>query len=99
MFLRSEQWENGENDGILLPLLEESSGPITLFQVDGPFHLDFSMAYMYSPVTSDLGVTGPLNPKESGIIQRELARQFFERHLQEPTSPWNRSMGGRSKNL
>ncbi|BES64604.1 carboxylic ester hydrolase [Gottschalkiaceae bacterium SANA] len=88
LFLRSEQWENGENDGVLLPLLEESSGPITLLQVDGTFHLDFSMAYMYSPVTSELGITGPLNPKESAIIQRELARQFFERQLQESTSPW-----------
>ena len=88
LFLRSEQWENGENDAVLLPLLEESVGAITLLQIDGTYHLDFSMAYMYSPLTSVLGITGPLNPKESGMIQRELVRIFFERQLQALTGPW-----------
>ena len=60
LYIRSEAWQTGENNGYLIPLINQSSQS-TLYQIQGTTHYDFSMVYMFSPLTPFLGFTGSLD--------------------------------------
>ncbi len=82
LFLRSSQWERGPNNRPLNALVEKSQDS-TLIQIDKATHVDFSMAYMYSPLTKLVGFTGRLEGRQASEIQRDLILSFFDENLKE----------------
>lgn len=80
LFLRSEQWSTGPNNGSLNKLIKNSQDT-NLIQMYDTNHVDFSMSYMYSPLTKYIGFTGKLGGRKSSEIQREFILNFFLNHL------------------
>lgn len=83
LFLRSEQWSRGPNN-IGLNTVMSHSQKATLIQMNQTNHIDFSMAYMYSPITKYIGFTGKLGGRKSSEIQREFILRFFDQNLKHP---------------
>ncbi len=82
-FLRSEQWETGPNNGYLKHLFDNTSVQPSIYQVQGGKHQDFSMLYMYLPITRILGETGKLDPLENAEIQQSFVLTFFDQNLKQ----------------
>jgi dienelactone hydrolase len=80
LFLRSETWEEGENNKNLFTLVENSNDA-KLYQIDGTTHADFSMAYMFSPLMRTIGYTGSLNTYYLVNMQKDIINNFFDLHL------------------
>ena len=72
LFIRSGDWEVGLNNANLYSLIENSSTPSMLFQIDGTTHFDFTMVYMYSPFTTYLGFTGDVEGQYLNSIQKSM---------------------------
>jgi hypothetical protein len=83
LFLRSEQWEGGINDGYLLPFVRSLETPVELYQIEGITHAQFSTLYMYAPVVRWLGMLGEADPWEFRDYQREHILRFFDRELKD----------------
>lgn len=86
LFLRSGQWEEGPNNKNLLNLIDSSSNSTYLYQINNTNHLDFSMVYMYSPLTKYMGLTGKLNGRISSTIQKDFIQNFFDKYLKHDTT-------------
>lgn len=82
-FLRSEQWETGPNNVFLKQLFDNTSVQPSIYQVQGGKHQDFSMLYMYLPITRILGETGTLDPLENAEIQQSFVLTFFDHTLKQ----------------
>jgi len=83
IFLRSETWETGFNNTNLLTLVDENLDNTRLYQIDGTTHYDFSMAYMYSPLTKTLGMTGELKGDYLVSIIKSMMVDFFDQTLKD----------------
>ncbi|NDI36059.1 dienelactone hydrolase family protein [Chengkuizengella sediminis] len=81
LFLRSHEWEEGLNNENLFFLLDENRRPTELFQINNTGHQDFSMIYMYSPLSKYFHITGELDGREGAKIQHEFILNFFDLHL------------------
>lgn len=81
LFLRSEQWEKGLNNKNLLLLLDSSKNSRELYQINGINHLDFSMVYMYSPLSKYFNITGKLDGRVAAEIQQEFILNFYDKYL------------------
>ncbi|WP_461206028.1 alpha/beta hydrolase family protein [Clostridium sp. DL1XJH146] len=86
LFMRSGSWEVGENNENLYSLLENSEGPTELYQINDTTHLDFTMVYMYSPLTKYIKYTGELDGRISSSIQKGFIENFFNKNLKEDSS-------------
>ncbi len=99
LFLRSEQWEGGTNDGYLVPFVEQAarlgadgasanvaSVPVELRQIAGITHAQFSTLYMYRPVMQWIGYLGSADPLEFADGQRRVIREFLQAWLQQNPS-------------
>jgi predicted dienelactone hydrolase len=86
LFLRSGQWEVGLNNKNLNSLIDKSSGPIALYQINDTTHLDFTMVYMYSPLTKYINITGKLDGRAASSIQRDFIQSFFDKNLKNNKS-------------
>lgn len=86
LFLRSQQWEKGPNNIALYQLIN-SSDEASLLQLNKTNHVDFSMSYMYSPLTKYIGFTGKLGGRLSSDIQKEIIVNFFEHNLRNDSKP------------
>lgn len=80
VLLRSEAWEVGYNNEHLYALIENSA-QARLYQIDGTTHSDFSMAYMFSPLTGMIGYTGQLEKDYLVQMQKDIMNMFFDEHL------------------
>ncbi|MFS1514176.1 dienelactone hydrolase family protein [Chengkuizengella sp. SCS-71B] len=80
-FLRSHEWEEGLNNENLFFLLDENRAPTQLFQINNTGHQDFSMIYMYSPLSKYFQITGELDGREGAKMQHEFILNFFDLHL------------------
>lgn len=80
LFIRSEQWSQGPNN-IGLDLLRKNSEDATLIQMNRTVHVDFSMAYMYSPLAKYVGFSGEMGGRKSIEIQKEIILDFFDYNL------------------
>ncbi|HBW12741.1 MAG TPA: hypothetical protein DEF30_02800 [Proteiniclasticum sp.] len=80
LFVRSSQWSEGPNNLHLRTLLSASS-EASLFEMRETNHVDFSMAYMYSPISPYIGFSGKLGPEKSSEIQKALLLSFFHKTL------------------
>ncbi|MCK8061664.1 MULTISPECIES: hypothetical protein [unclassified Fusibacter] len=86
VFLRSGDWEAGLNNDHLLKLISSSQGKVKLYQIMGTTHYDFSMSYMYSPLTRAMKLTGDLSKESIIDLQRSMALRFFDRELKGVTA-------------
>lgn len=86
LFIRSAAWEDGKNNGHLLPLINGAQGSKWFFQFKGSTHYDFSMAYMYSPLTRLMKITGDISRQDSYGLQREVVGTFFDLQLKSESS-------------
>jgi len=77
-FLRSEQWETGPNNDSLRILFSHTPYPPVIYQIEGGNHQDFSMLYMYRPITELFGFSGPLDTLENAVIQQDFVLRFFD---------------------
>ena len=80
LFLRSQQWSQGPNN-IALSNLFQNSDSASLVQMNKTNHVDFSMSYMYSPLSRYVGFTGDLKDRLSSETQREIILKFFDEKL------------------
>lgn len=80
LFIRSEQWQGGKNDEYIEPLLAVSP-TIVGYQLNGINHQDFSMTYMFQPISRLIGFSGSLDSKIASKIQRDMILEFFETEL------------------
>lgn len=55
LFLRSEAWEDGPNNDVLIPMLQNVTSETQLFRINGTTHYDFAMVYMYTSLAKTLG--------------------------------------------
>ena len=81
LFLRSEEWAGGINDGYLVPLVERlqtQGAPVELHQIDGITHEQFSTLYMYSPAVQWLGLLDERDPWDFAQMQRATVREFLQ---------------------
>ena len=81
LFLRSGSWRVGPNNDNLLKLVDENLANTRLYQLNGTTHFDFSMAYMYSPLTKNLGMTGDLEGDYLVTILKSMSTEFFDQTL------------------
>lgn len=81
LFIRSGTWETGLNNSNLYRLIDEGNGNALLYQVDGTTHYDYSMAYMYSPFTKNLEITGELKGTTLALILDKMIVSFFDEKL------------------
>lgn len=81
VFLRSATWSTGENNVNLNLLVDENISNTRLYQITGTTHYDFSMAYMYSPLTRNLGMTGKLDGDYLVSIFKSMMTDFFDQTL------------------
>lgn len=86
LFLRSGSWETGYNNINLYDLIESSTVPSLLYQIDGITHYDFAMVYMYSPLTRYIGFTGSVESKYLTSILKSMISDFFNETLKNDTN-------------
>jgi hypothetical protein len=86
LFLRSGSWEEGPNNVDLLALIETSSVPSTFYQIEGTTHFDFSMVYMYSPLTPYIGFTGEVEGRYLNQMLSKMIVTFFNQQLRGETT-------------
>lgn len=87
MFMRSEVWVNGENDGYLAILGEHSPRPHHFIGLKGTTHRDFTMHGLISPLTTLLGLSGTLDSQRALQITDDYLQAFFDKHLKGKDSP------------
>lgn len=81
LFIRSGQWETGYNNENLLSLINRSSVRSELYQINDTTHYDFSMVYMYSPLTKYIKLTGKYKGEYVSLILKEIISDFFNVNL------------------
>jgi pimeloyl-ACP methyl ester carboxylesterase len=86
LFLRSGDWETGENNDNLYALIDSSVGTAWLYQIDGTTHFDFSMVYMFSSLTKLVGFSGSVDSKDLNLMLEEVIYNFFDETLRGNTS-------------
>jgi len=86
LFLRSGAWETGNNNTNLFSLIENSTFPPELYQIEGITHYDFAMVYMYSPLTKYIGLSGKVEDKYLNLILKSMITDFFNETLRNDTN-------------
>jgi hypothetical protein len=81
LFLRSEQWEKSINNEHLYAVVDNSKNYKELYQINGVIHQDFTMVYMYSPLSKYLGITGKLDGWKGAELQQDFILSFFNKYL------------------
>jgi len=82
--MRLEGWSPAAIDETLATLRAVYAGARGggyLVEVPGMFHQDFSDAPLLSPLTSMLGITGPIDRRRARDIVAAYVLAFFDRHL------------------
>jgi hypothetical protein len=62
-------------------VFESLPGAGYFVRVPGMFHSNFTDIPNWSPLTSRLGITGPIDGKRAHDIVNAYSRAFFDRHL------------------
>lgn len=56
-------------------------------QVPGMFHANLTDVPLFSPLTSQLGITGPIDGQRAHAIVNAYSLEFFDRHLRGRSAP------------
>ncbi|MDY0234776.1 MAG: dienelactone hydrolase family protein [Gudongella sp.] len=92
LFLRSGEWSEGPNNSALYLLINNSENA-TLIQMNETTHVDFTRAYMYSPILKYVGFTGKSGGREALGIQKEFILNFFDKNLKNYDKDENYLLG------
>jgi len=82
--MRLEGWSRANTDetqSTMRKVFEELPADGYLVLIPGMFHEDFSDAPLMSPLTSWLGITGPIDPERGHRIVNAYSLAFFDRYL------------------
>ena len=88
--MRLEGWAQADIDrtlGTIRAVFDGLPGDGYLVRVPGMFHVDFSDAPLFSPLTSWLGLTGPIDGQRARSIVSAYELAFFDRHLRGKPGP------------
>ncbi len=85
VFLRSEAWEDADNNYNLYNVVDNNSLYSILYQIDGTRHTDFTMSYMFSTATGLIGLTGSVETDYLNHIIETFIVNFFVNTLKEET--------------
>lgn len=88
--MRRERWTATDIDRTLRTMrsvFERKASDGYFLQVPGMFHQDFSDAALFSPATSLIGVTGPINGARARAIVNAYSVAFFDRYLKGLAEP------------
>ena len=85
VFLRSEAWEDADNNYNLYNVIDNNSLYSILYQIDGTRHTDFTMSYMFSTATGLIGLTGSVETDYLNHIIETFIVNFFVNTLKEET--------------
>jgi len=88
--MRRERWTEPDIDRTLRTMrsvFERKASDGYFLQVPGMFHQDFSDAALFSPATSLIGVTGPINGARARAIVNAYSEAFFDRYLKGLAEP------------
>lgn len=81
LFLRSEAWEIGPNNDVLLPMIESSNQQTSLYRILGTTHYDFAMVYMYTSLAKPIGFSGSIETHTMIDIMFSSHLSYFNEHL------------------
>lgn len=81
LFLRSEAWEEGPNNDVLIPMLQNATKQTQLYRIIGTTHYDFAMVYMYTSLAKTLGFSGSIPTQTMIEIMFTSHESFFNEHL------------------
>jgi len=84
--MRREGWSQVDVDrtqNTMQAAFDRLTGDGYLVRVPGMFHADFSDASLLSPLTSWLGITGPIDAHRARSIVSAYSLAFFDRHLKD----------------
>ena len=78
LYMRSDDWQDTENDAVLRGISERSANVTYWVGVEGTNENDFLVTPILSPITSEVGLTGPdrcrANPPHRGPLPARLLR-------------------------
>jgi hypothetical protein len=86
LFMRSDEWQDTENDAVLRGIAERSENITYWVGVDGANHNDFTIAPLLSPVTEQIGLTGSIPAGRIIPIVDRYVLGFFDVYLLETGS-------------
>lgn len=86
LFLRSEMWETGDNNINLYSIANSSAFDSALYQIDGTTHFDFTMIYMFSPLTKYIGMSGKIENEYLNSILKSMITDYFNQTLKNDTN-------------
>lgn len=81
LFLRSEAWEDGPNNDVLIPMLQNATSETQLFRINGTTHYDFAMVYMYTSLAKTLGFSGSIPTQTMIEIMFTSHKSFFNEYF------------------
>lgn len=83
--MRLEGWSEPDivqHQTTMRSAFERSQGDGYFVSIAGMFHANLTDVPLYSPLTSRLGITGPIDSQRAHLIINAYSRVFFDRHLQ-----------------
>ncbi len=91
LFMRSEAWEqpgrNPRNDQLQAEVLTKLRGAGYRMTIAGTAHFDFSSLPLFSPLTTALGLKGPIDGARVNEIVNAYTLAFFDQQLKKLPEP------------
>lgn len=81
LFFRSDEWKFGPNNKNLMQIIEKNKAETSLYQMEDTDHSDFTLMYLFSPLTKKLNMLGDVNGDQLSIFQGKTAVTFFNQTL------------------
>ncbi len=81
IYISSEQWQNHANRKYLKIIADSDKSATKMYQLNGTKHKDFTMMYMFEPISRIIGMSGTIDSSRSIEIQKDFLLQFFDHWL------------------
>lgn len=81
LFLKAEDWSTPENSAAIQTADESRRAAGTVITLPGTGHYNFSDLPLLTPLTPQLGLTGPANGRETLAVINDYTLAFFNEHL------------------
>jgi dienelactone hydrolase len=84
LFLKAEDWSTPENSAAIQAADENRQAEGSIITLPGTRHYNFSDLPLLTPLTPQMGLTGPANGRETLETINEYTLSFFSQHLLLP---------------
>ncbi len=88
--MRHEGWAEPDvmqHQRTMRSAFNRSRSALYFVQVPGMFHANLTDVPLFSPLTSRLGITGPIDGRRAHAIVNAYSLAFFDRHLMSKSTP------------